>query len=71
MVVPTWPTRAVVADHHGGHGESEYQTCGGHDLAGAAHRPDDARLQPGAYLLFEPCDQEQVVVGSHRQQDDD
>lgn len=46
MVVPHLSDNPQIADGHGRHGDGEYQPCVGHDLAGAAHRPDDAGLQP-------------------------
>ena len=60
-----------VTDHHGRHREGEHQPGVRHDFAGAAHGSDDARIQAGVYLLFEPGDQQQVVVRPHGQQHDD
>src|ERR1700722_2211626 len=45
---------AQVADYHGPHGEGEHQARGCHDLAGAAHCTDDARVYTGGYFLFHP-----------------
>ena len=60
-----------VAEDERRHGEREDEARGGHHRTAARHGADDAGVQPGVDLLLEPGHQQQVVVRSHRQQDDD
>jgi hypothetical protein len=71
IVEPIWTKNLQAAADHGGDGEGEHQTRGGHHAAGAGHGADSLRLEPGVDLFFEPGSQQQVVVGSDGQQDDD
>ena len=70
MVVPIWPSTTQIAVDEGRHGEGEHQSGGGDDPTGTRHGPDDAGVQSGADLFFEPGYQQQVVVRTHCKQED-
>ena len=72
MVVPTWPSIArrslkMKEDMVAANTRPAAVTT----RAGTRHRADDAGVESGVKLLFESGDQQQVVVGPHRQQQDD
>src|ERR1700759_44375 len=60
-----------VAGKHRQHGEREHQTRRRHHTTGASERADQAGVDSGVNLLFDTEDQQEVVVGSHRHQDDE
>jgi hypothetical protein len=51
--MPPLADRAQVTGHQRSHGDGEDDAGCGHHTARCAHRPDDARLDPGADFLFE------------------
>ena len=58
------------AEHERTHGDRENDAGRGDHRAGPGHRPDDAGIQACMNLFLESRNQQQVVVGPHRQQQD-